>query len=67
MLVNEVEIKGFDKNKVCKALEAMGVEKIKWRKRDSYYNKMVYVGIKKKTQAEKYNEEADEELDDEDD
>jgi len=45
MLVNEVEIKGFDKNKVCKALEAMGVEKIKWTKRDQYRLKMVYCGI----------------------
>jgi hypothetical protein len=64
ILCNEINIKGFDKCKVTKSLEEMGVEKKKATKGENR-NKWVYIGIKKKTKDDKDNEADD--LDDEDD
>ena len=63
ILVKDVEILGFDKIKIGKALEAMGIEKKKSSMRNDTRNKTIYVGIKKKIQDDTDIEE----LDDEDD
>jgi len=65
ILCTEINIKGFDKSKVTKSLEEMGVDKKKLTKGEDR-NKWVYIGIKKKTKDDKDNE-VDSELEDEDD
>ena len=65
ILCSEINIKGFDKSKVTKSLEEMGVDKKKATKGENR-NKWVYIGIKKKTKDDKDNE-IDSDLDDEDD
>jgi hypothetical protein len=64
ILVSDFIIDGFNKDKIQKALNNIGIEKVKSRKRDEYYNKFVYIGIRKKSDEEK-NIEDDIELDEE--
>ena len=63
VLVSDIIIEGFNKDKIEKALNNIGIEKKKWNKRDEFRNKFVFFGIRKKTQEEKEceNEELDEE------
>jgi hypothetical protein len=63
VLVSDFIIQGFNKDKIEKALNNIGIEKKKWTKRDDFRLKWVYIGIRKKTQEEKEceNEELDEE------
>ena len=63
-MVKDVEILGFDKNKIDKSLLMMGIEKKKSRKGDHTKNKWCYFGIKNKTEDDaNINEELDDEED----
>jgi len=66
ILVSDFIIEGFNKDKIEKALNNIGIGKMKWNKRDECRNKWVYIGIRKKTNEEKDEEEDNTEIDEED-